>query len=176
MQSPALDAGDGSLPNAIGCGCRASLFNFIMMATCFSINHGVATALIALASSEFEEGLGGYSTGVLYACYTLSALLMSTGVVKKIGAKHALCTGLFAYCAYVSAFLVASVVSTKEARWAAVLVGSAISGDQTTNARIEHFIATRVLQIHTGEAPGIAMAGSAFGGALPVGVGCRSGT
>ena len=45
-------------------------------------------AVIAIASSEFESGLGGYSTGTLYAMYTLSALLFSSGVVIKLGAKY----------------------------------------------------------------------------------------
>ena len=42
--------------------------------------------------------------------------------------RYTLCTGLFAYCAYIGSFLVATVVEGATARWAAVLIGSAISG------------------------------------------------
>ena len=48
---------------------------FILMAACFSANHGTVTALIPLASSEFGPEIGALTLGVLYFVYTFSAML-----------------------------------------------------------------------------------------------------
>lgn len=89
------------------------LLNFVTMAVAFSINHACATTLIALASSEFPADLASLSTGTLYGVYTLSALLISTGVVEKVGPKYSLCIGVFGYCAYVGSFLVAEIIAAR---------------------------------------------------------------
>lgn len=47
----------------------AIMLNFVWMSCCFAVNHGTATVLISIASSEFTGGLGGYSTGVLSVAF-----------------------------------------------------------------------------------------------------------
>ena len=83
--------------------------SFWVMTFCFSTNHACVTTVLALASTELGSSLGGYSNGTLYLCYTLSALVGATGVVQTLGQKGALVSGAFAYCVYVSSFLVAII-------------------------------------------------------------------
>ena len=83
--------------------------SFILMSCCFSINHACVTTVLGLASTELGSRLGGYSSGTLYVCYTLCALLGATWIVGALGQKRALVLGTAAYCVYVSSFLVGLV-------------------------------------------------------------------
>lgn len=111
-----------SLPPTAG----GILLNFVMMSLCFSLNHGCVTSCLALASAQLGPKLGGYSSGVLYAFYTLTALLLAPDVVRRLGSKGALDWGLFLYCAYVGSYAVALVCPSL--RWPAVLFGAALGG------------------------------------------------
>lgn len=105
---------------------RGLQFSFLLMAIAFSINHGCVTAVLALSSAELGKELSGDSSGTLYITYTLSALLAATGLVRRLGAKWSLVSGLGLYCTYVAAFLIA--VRVPAIKWPAAIIGSAIGG------------------------------------------------
>lgn len=112
VQMGSGDDMDGGVVGGNGLSSKTRvLINFVIMTVAFSINHACATTLIALASSEFPADLASLSTGTLYGVYTLSALLISTGVVEKVGPKYSLCIGVYGYCAYVGSFLVAEILA-----------------------------------------------------------------
>ncbi|KAJ1638811.1 hypothetical protein T492DRAFT_941070 [Pavlovales sp. CCMP2436] len=102
------------------------LSNFMLVSLFFSLNHGCVTSCLALASSQLGPALGGYSAGVLYLCYTLTALLFAPGIVTRLGAKGSLNWGLVLYCAYVGSYALAVIVPAL--RWPAVIVGAALGG------------------------------------------------
>lgn len=54
--------------------------------------------------------------------YTLSALCIATGLTEHLGPKWTLCIGVFAYCFYISSFLIATQTEGST-QWAAVLLG-----------------------------------------------------
>lgn len=105
---------------------RALLVNFVWLAVCFSVNHACVTSLLALATRNLGQALGGVQTGVLYSTYTLSALFMASGLVQRHGFKNVLGLGLGLYCLYVASFLVADKVPTF--KWQAAIIGSFFGG------------------------------------------------
>ena len=68
--------------------------NFIVMSIAFSLNHGSAVACIAYATAELGNDLGSASSGILYVCYAISALLVSKPFVCSVGPKLALFASL----------------------------------------------------------------------------------
>jgi len=92
--------------------------NFVTMAFCFSIVHGVVTALMSLASSVYtcDPDLVNIANGVLFVMYTLSSLLLSTLAVVELGAKTCMNIGLCLYCLYVASFLVASTMAPSDCK------------------------------------------------------------
>ena len=105
---------------------KALIINFVAMTLCFSINHGTVTALLALASANLGDSLGGYQSGVLYVTYTLSALTVAACIVNATGSKWGLFTSLLLYVAYVASFLAANMQPS--VKWYAALGGSAVGG------------------------------------------------
>jgi len=102
------------------------LGNFIFMAVCFATVLGTVTGLLALASASLGNELGGTSSGTLYICYTLSALLTAAGLVQNFGSKAILSVGVFSYGIYVGGFLLASEVP--DVAWVAAIAASAVGG------------------------------------------------
>jgi len=82
------------------------LRNFLIMAVGFSMNHGTIVALVGLARTELNE-IGDYLNGSLYFTYVLVALLFSTFIVEKLGAKKAMTLALFVYVSYPLSLLLA---------------------------------------------------------------------
>ena len=68
--------------------------NFWAMCIVFSLNHGAAVSCIAYAAAELGSDLGSSSSGILYVCYALSALLISKPFVCYVGPKLALFAAL----------------------------------------------------------------------------------
>lgn len=100
--------------------------NVLLMSMCFSLNHACVTTVIALASTELGDTLGGVSVGVLYLMYTLMAMVGATGIVEELGTKRALVTGAWAYCFYVGSFLLAIIWQNGE--WFFCMAGSLLGG------------------------------------------------
>jgi len=82
------------------------LRNFIVMAICFSVNHGCVTSVLALASTDFNDNLAAISSALLYGTYTTSALFAAVPLVLTLGAKKSLSFGLWLYCFYIIPFAI----------------------------------------------------------------------
>ncbi len=78
--------------------------NFVVMCIAFSLNHGAVVSCLAYAAAELGNDLGSTSSGILYVCYSLTALLASKPFVAWVGPKYALLAG-------VTGTLPASVIS-----------------------------------------------------------------
>jgi hypothetical protein len=68
--------------------------NFVMMCIAFSLNHGAVVSCLAYAAAELGNDLGSTSSGILYTCYALTALLASKPFVASVGPKYALLAGV----------------------------------------------------------------------------------
>jgi hypothetical protein len=109
------------------------LANFMRLALSFSANHAVAVTALALASAALGPKLGSYGVGVLYAGFTVSALLFAPAVVRTLGPRRAMVLSLSLYCAYVGSFigglaLVRARGTDDELTWAVVLSGAVVGG------------------------------------------------
>jgi MFS family permease len=105
---------------------RNTLVNFVLMAVLFSANHGCTVACLALATAQLGS-VGAWQSGILYLTYTGSAVMGATLVVKQLGARNALVTGMALYCLYVACFWF-STISPPQDNPTAVLLGAAIGG------------------------------------------------
>lgn len=104
---------------------RRTLQNFVLMSALFSANHGCVVACLALATARLGS-TGAWQSGILYLTYTGSAIFGATFVVKKLGARDALITGMSFYCVYVACFWLA--VTWHDYERPAALTGAAIGG------------------------------------------------
>ncbi len=68
--------------------------NFVIMSIAFSLNHGAVVSCLAYAAAELGNDLGSTSSGILYVCYALTALLASKPFVASVGPKYALLAGV----------------------------------------------------------------------------------
>ena len=98
------------------------------MSLLFSSNHGCVVACLGLATSQLGFSLGAAQSGILYLSYTLSGLLGSTYVVKRLGSRDAIMAGMGTYILYVGCFWLATVLHTESARVAAVYLGGLVGG------------------------------------------------
>jgi hypothetical protein len=64
------------------------------MCIAFSLNHGAVVSCLAYAAAELGNDLGSTSSGILYTCYALTALLASKPFVASVGPKYALLAGV----------------------------------------------------------------------------------
>jgi hypothetical protein len=94
------------------------------------VNQGAVTLMLALASSVVGERNAGVQSGLLFAMYTGSALLVAVPLVRTLGAKWTACASLVAQSFYIGAYLLALVVG-QSAAFGACLVGSSIGGLST---------------------------------------------
>ena len=96
------------------------------MCVAFSFNHGCVVSCLAYASAELGSSLGGYGSGTLYICYSLTAFFLSKPVVTMIGPKYGLLAGVSGYCVYIIGFLLALLIPS--IAWPVFLVACAIGG------------------------------------------------
>lgn len=96
-----------------------------LFAVLVGVNQGAVTLTLALASSIVGVGYAGTESGVLFASYTVSALVVAVPVVRGMGPKWCICASLSAQCAYVGAYFIASA---SPAAISVALLGSAIGG------------------------------------------------
>jgi len=101
--------------------------NFMMMSVLFSINHATVTACIALATTDLHSAqLGNLQLALLYAFYTLTALLFANLIVSKTGYKWGMVYALLVYVAYVGSFIIAAKVPSL--KWPAATIGGSLGG------------------------------------------------
>lgn len=94
-----------------GAEAKKLFFNFVVMALCFSVNHGTVGALINLSTALLGTGLGSINLGTLYVMYLLTALTLATAIIGTFGAKGGLLAGTGGYCMYVVSFALAAQVA-----------------------------------------------------------------
>ena len=99
--------------------------NFCFMAVLFGFNHGTAVSCMALATARLGS-IGALQAGLTYLCYTLSALLGATYIVKKLGSRNAMILGMMHYCVYIFCFFIAT--SSPQDERAASLTGAIFGG------------------------------------------------
>lgn len=75
---------------------------------------------------ELGDKLGGVGSGVLFVMYTVSAFLVATPLVQRLGSKWALTASLGLYCFYTASFLVAALAPS--VKWPVAIGGSVIGG------------------------------------------------
>ncbi|KAL3816732.1 hypothetical protein ACHAXA_002218 [Cyclostephanos tholiformis] len=83
--------------------------NFNRMSILFAINHGCSVSVLGLANARLGNA-GVWSSGVLYACYTMSALFGTTSVIaSRWGCRDGLVLGMGTSAAYVVGFYLSSI-------------------------------------------------------------------
>ena len=106
---------------------RKTESNFILMSVLFSANHGCFNACLALAASRLGE-TGAWQSSILYISYTLSSLMGTTYLVKRLGARNALLLGMGLYCAYVGCFWVTKGLENDHRRVVVAYTGAGLGG------------------------------------------------
>jgi Ion channel regulatory protein UNC-93 len=99
--------------------------NFCIMSCLFSINHGTVVACLSLATARLGM-IGAWQSGILYLCYTLSAVLGASLVVTKCGARNGMILGMLLYSIYVASFLVVELSPSSQQEIA--LIGAIFGG------------------------------------------------
>ena len=107
--------------DATGGSGRLLLANFGWMSLCFSVNHGTVVTMVSLTSSILDASLASASLTLFYACYTLTALLVSVPVVTLLKPKGGLLAGTGIYCMYTASFAIAR-------RWPATTTPAIVAG------------------------------------------------
>jgi len=105
---------------------RKLVINFLLMSVCFAINHATVTAMVGLASANLGKETGNLQTALLYAFYTLTALLVAKSIVSRTGDKWGIVFGLLLYVVYVASFIVADKVES--VKKVAACIGGTIGG------------------------------------------------
>ena len=105
---------------------RRVLFNFILFSLFFSIAHATVDGVLAFASAELGPKLGGYSGFVLYAFYTLTALIFAKPFLRFFDAKYGVLVGLLGLLIYVASFMTSLILP--EYATALFLTGAGIGG------------------------------------------------
>lgn len=84
--------------------------NFLCMSILFAVNHGCSVSVLGLANAKLGTA-GVWSSGTLYASYTLSALVGASYIVGKLGSRNGLVAGMTMVALYVTSFYVALAIS-----------------------------------------------------------------
>jgi len=126
-----LEDDEDNLPTPDHISARRTLWNFTLMSILFSANHGSVVSCMGLATAQLGS-TGAIQSGILFFCYTASALLGSTYVTKRAGSRQALVYGMGLYCVYVGCFwlatLATSQVMVKMFAWGGAAVGGVGAG------------------------------------------------
>lgn len=84
--------------------------NFLCMSILFAVNHGCSVSVLGLANAKLGTA-GVWSSGTLYASYTLSALVGASCIVGKLGSRNGLVVGMTLVALYVTSFYVALAIN-----------------------------------------------------------------
>lgn len=107
---------------------RALMLNFILMSTCFSINHGAVVTVIALATAHLGPLLGAFDLAFFNSMYVFTGLVLQSVVVHALGLKKGLFAGCALYCMYVLSFLLAMLMEPGTTGQWRVAIGGALLG------------------------------------------------
>ena len=102
--------------------------NFIVFTIFFSTTTGSNTAILAYNQVFFNSAsssIGSYATGTLYAFYMLCPLFFAPLVIRLLGVKWAVFTGLVMYCYNVAAYPLATYFSKAQNY---LLIGGSVIG------------------------------------------------
>ena len=109
-------------------GACATLGNFIFFTAFFSTTTSANSAILAYNQVFFNSAssnIGSYASGTLYAFYMICPLFFAPLVIRMLGVKWAVFTGLVMYCYNVSAYPLASAFPAFESE---LLIGGAVIG------------------------------------------------
>jgi len=103
--------------------------NFLWVAVCFSVNHGVVTAPLVVTTPLLGKDVGNIGNGVLYTFTLLSALLIAAPITTMVGPKKSMVFAMLLYCVYVTCFAVAVLVQAQpKLVWIIFLFGNVCGG------------------------------------------------
>jgi len=100
------------------------------MAVFFSINHGCILAVLSISNLLLGQEQGSYQSGSLYVTYTVTALVLSPGLLDLLGARKALIWAAALYSIYVISFPIALVIpkSMSALETIVALIGGIVGG------------------------------------------------
>ena len=105
--------------------CNTAPRNFYLFSVLFSACDGCTVACLSLATARLGA-VGAWQSSMLSLSYMISAMLGSTYLVKRLGARNAIQQGMLLYCTYIASFWLASGYPRVKA--ASALIGAAIGG------------------------------------------------
>eukprot|EP00466_Bigelowiella_natans_P002479 jgi/Bigna1/83639/fgenesh1_pg.112_\ len=101
-------------------------WGYLLMCCAFAATQGSASATIALGVA-YAGDLGSMSAGIVFACHTLTSLLLAPGVAQRLGGKVSLLIGSSLMTLYVISYF--SLHSNSEALYRPlIIVGSLLGG------------------------------------------------
>jgi hypothetical protein len=103
LQKPLLGVGFSDLKVGEKESTTVGLYsNFLLFSIFFSINHGCAASCIAYSTAELGNNSGSIGSGLLYAFYSISALLFSVPLVELVSLPECCSLYLFRIESYYS--------------------------------------------------------------------------
>ena len=101
--------------------------NFAVLSFCFGITHGAQAAVLALASSLIGDRAAGFSTAILFACFTLTAIAFSGPFTMAYGPRNTMVFAQLLFFFYILSFTLAVVLPSAGAQ-VVTMIGSAGAG------------------------------------------------
>jgi MFS family permease len=101
--------------------------NFFVFSLLFSVTHGTVDTILSYAAPELGGGTAGASGSLLYAAYTLTALLFARPLLRLVPSHRVVLFGLLGLLLYVCSFFVSLLLSASTA-FAVFSVGGVIGG------------------------------------------------
>lgn len=103
--------------------------NFRRVAIWFSLGHGSATSLLAVATTVLGMDLANIGNGLLFVATVLSSIFLGAPAVIRFGSKGALVAGMFLAVFYDVGFVVAACFEDMSPKvWVLFAVGSVFGG------------------------------------------------
>lgn len=107
---------------------QLALKAFLTFSILLSLNHGTVTAVLALASSLFDEASAGVGNGLLYFFTGTTALLFAAPLLDRFGTKNSVVAGMAFYCVYVAAYFGGSFSEYVSTQTACAAIGGIFGG------------------------------------------------
>ena len=103
--------------------------NFAQFSIAASLVPASALACLSLATARLGASIGASQTGILYLCYTVTALSgVSPMLIQQFSSRKALLIGMVMYGAYVLCFVVAALQETTTGSKISAWLGAAVGG------------------------------------------------